>query len=82
MPKDLYEMDMNELEGVLINRRKGIAKESYMIGMLSRTAFAQDVPDSPEKAFPGMYPKPKSYKMPDFLKEKYYRENGGGIDER
>lgn len=77
MPKDLYEMDMNELESILINRRKGIAREMYMIGMLSRTALAKEIPDSPEKAFPGMFPQPKSYKMPEFLREKYYRENGG-----
>ena len=74
-------MDLNELESTLVNRRKGVAKECYMIGTLSRTALVQDIPDSPEKAFPGMFPKPKAYKMPEFLKEKYYRENGGGIDE-
>ena len=52
-----------------------------MIGTLSRTALVQDIPDSPEKAFPGMFPKPKAYRMPEFLKDKYYRENGGGIGE-
>lgn len=67
---DLYKMDMNELESTLVNRRKGIANECFMIGMLSRTAMATNLPDTPEKAFPYMFPPKKKYVMPDFLKDK------------
>ena len=63
-------MDMNELESTLINRRKGVANECFMIGMLSRTALAKNVPDTPEKMFPAMFPPKKKYAMPDFLKNK------------
>ena len=75
-------MDLNELESTLINRRKGIANECYMIGMLSRTALAKELPDTPEKAFPTMFPPKKKYVMPDFLKEKAmktFKERGVNI---
>ena len=41
-----------------------------MVGMLSRTALAKELPDTPEKAFPYMFPPKKKYVMPDFLKQK------------
>lgn len=63
-------MDLYELESTLINRRKGIANECFMIGMLSRTALAKDLPKTPEEMYPYMYPPKKKYVMPDFLKEK------------
>jgi len=63
-------MDMNELESTLINRRKGVANECFMVGMLARTALVKNIPDTPEQAFPNMFPPKKKYVMPDFLKEK------------
>lgn len=63
-------MDLNELESTLINRRKGIALECFMIGTLARTALVKEIPDTPEKAFPYMYPPKKKYVMPDFLKQR------------
>ena len=72
--KDLYEMDLNELESTLINRRKGIANECFMIGMLSRTTLAKDLPKTPEEMYPYMYPPKKKYVMPDFLREKYLEQ--------
>lgn len=73
-------MDMEELESTLINRRKGIANECFMIGMLSRTALAKNLPKTPEEIYPFMYPPKKKYVMPDFLKEKAIetlKERGG-----
>ncbi len=78
-------MDMNELESTLINRRKGIANECFMVGMLARTALAKELPDTPEKAFPHMFPPKKKYVMPDFLKEKAIetlKERGVNIGNR
>jgi len=75
-------MDLNELESTLINRRKGIANECFMVGMLARTALATELPDTPEKAFPYMFPPKKKYVMPDFLKDKAIetlKERGGKI---
>jgi hypothetical protein len=63
-------MDLNELESTLINRRKGIANECFMIGTLARTALVKEIPDTPEKAFPYMYPPKKKYVLPDFLKQR------------
>ena len=82
MPKDLYDMDMLELESTLVNRRKGVANECFMVGMISRTALAKDVPDTPEKAFPYMFPPKKKYVMPDFLQDRAIetlRERGVNI---
>ena len=75
-------MDLSELESTLINRRKGIANECFMIGMLSRTALAKELPKKPEEAYPYMFPPKKRYVMPDFLKEKAIetlKERGGKI---
>lgn len=75
-------MDIIELESTLINRRKGIANECFMIGMLSRTALAKELPKTPEEAYPYMFPPKKRYVMPDFLKEKAIetlKERGGKI---
>ena len=75
-------MDLSELESTLVNRRKGIANECFMIGMLSRTALAKELPKTPEEMYPFMYPPKKKYVMPDFLKEKALetlKERGGKI---
>lgn len=74
LPKDLYDMDLNELESTLINRRKGIANECFMIGMLSRTALAKEIPKTPEEMYPYMFPPKKKYVMPDFLRGKYLEQ--------
>ena len=63
-------MDLNELESTLINRRKGVANECFMIGTLARTALVKEIPDTPEKAFPYIKKKKKKYVMPDFLKQR------------
>ena len=63
-------MDLKELESTLINRRKGIALECFMIGTLARTSLAKETPSTPEEAYPFMYPPKKKYVMPDFLKQR------------
>lgn len=63
-------MDLNELSSTLINRKKGVANECFMIGILARTALGKDIPKTPEEAFPYMYPPKKKYVMPDFLKKR------------
>ena len=81
---DLYNLDLIELENTLINRRKGIANECFMVGMLSRTALAKDLPKTPEEMYPYMFPPKKKYVMPEFLKEKAIEtlmERGGKIAE-
>jgi len=72
--RDLYDMDINELENTLINRRKGIANECYMIGVLARTALAQKIPSTPEEMYPSMFPPKKTYAMPDFLRERAIKD--------
>ena len=70
---DLYDMTLYELNRTLINKRKGLAnrlfKEAIIIGRL----FNKDFPKTPEEAFPELYPPKKTYKMPDWMKEKYYK---------
>ena len=76
-------MNLNELESTLINRRKGIANECYMIGTLARTTFAKEIPKTPEEAYPYMFPPKKKYVMPDFLKQRAIetlKERGGKFE--
>lgn len=74
MYKDLYEMDMNELYNTLVNRRKGLAYELWRQAELNRGVLAkpEEFPQTPEEGCPDLYPPKKTYKMPDFLKKKYY----------
>lgn len=67
--KDLYEMDLKELENVLEQRKKGLAYNLWKQAMLN--TFVRDpeqFPKTPEDASPELYPPPKTYKMPEFLK--------------
>lgn len=44
-------------------------KNAILVGRL----FNKDFPQTPEEACPELYPPKKTYKMPDWLKEKYYK---------
>ena len=70
MYNQLYDMTLKELEKTLINRRKGLGTNIYRLAMLTRSPFVKEFPDSPEKAFPDLFPQEKGIKMPDFLIDK------------
>lgn len=63
-------MDLNELENTLEQRKKGLAYELWKQANLNTFINRPDLfPDTPEKASPELYPPPKTYKMPEFLKK-------------
>lgn len=73
--KDLYEMDLKELENTLEQRKKGLAYKLWKQANLNTFVNRPELfPDNPEKACPELYPPPKTYKMPEFLKN---RKKGG-----
>lgn len=69
-------MDLNELDRTLEMRRKGLAYEIWKKGNLNQ--MLKEYPSNPEEACPELYPPKKTYKMPNFLKEKYYKQMLGG----
>ena len=69
--KDLYEMDLKELQNTLEQRKKGLAYKLWKQANLNTFINRPDkFPDNPEKACPELYPPPKTYKMPEFLKNR------------
>ena len=66
-------MTLYELKETLINRRKGLAYKMWKQAILIGQLFEKKYPENPETACPELYPPKKSYKMPDWLKEKYYK---------
>lgn len=71
--EQLYDMTLLELRNTLINRRKGLAYTMWKQAILFGELFNKDFPENPEDASPELYPPKKTYKMPEWMKEKYYK---------
>lgn len=68
-------MDIYELINTLEQRKKGMAYQLWKQAVLNCYVLdPKEMPESPEKACPELYPTPKKYKMFDFLKNR----NGKG----
>lgn len=65
-------MTLYELNNTLINRRKGLAYKLWKQAVLFGETFNKDFPKTPEEASPELFPPKKRYKMPDWVKTKYY----------
>lgn len=75
-------MTLKELRNSIEKYNKGLSykiyKQAYLIGL----AFGgKKFPENPEKANPELYPPRKRYKMPDWLKKRYYKQKGVSINE-
>lgn len=69
-------MTVKELRQTLQQRNKGLAYEMYkQAGLVAMAVFGK-IPDTPEKASPELYPPKKTYKMSDWMKERYYKQEG------
>lgn len=68
-------MTLYELNIMLINKRKGLAEHLFKEAVIIGRLFNKDFPQTSEEAFPELYPPKKTYKMPDWMKEKYYKRN-------
>ena len=63
-----------ELWKTLEQRREGLAYMLWKQGNLAQ--LMKKYPDKPEDACPELSKPQKSYKMPDFLKEKWAKQKG------
>lgn len=70
---DLYDMTLYELRETLENKRKGLAYQMWKQAILYGQLFNKDFPKTPEEACPELYPPKKTYKMPQWMIEKYYK---------
>lgn len=80
--QDMYDLDFYELQNTIEYTKKGMAYKIWRMASLTRSPFIKNFPETPEEACPELYPPKPSIKMPDFLKEKYYRQKGVKINER
>lgn len=70
---DLYDMTLYELRETLENKRKGLAYQMWKQTILYGQLFNKNFPKTPEEACPELYPPKKTYKMPQWMIEKYYK---------
>lgn len=76
---ELYEMTLYELKNSLEEVNKGLAYTMWKQAVLTISMLGKKAPENPEKASPELYPPKKTYKMPDWMKEKYYKQKGVDI---
>lgn len=59
---------------VLEQRRRGQGYKMWRMAMLIAWAsVGKNYPDNPEEAVPELYPRPKTYPMPEFLRQKWLK---------
>ena len=73
---DLYDMTLYELKNSLKETNKGLAYTMWKQAVLTISMLGKKAPDSPEKGSPELYPPKKTYKMPKWMMEKYYKQKG------
>ncbi len=76
MITDLYDLTLAELMEMLEARKEGHAYHLWKQAGLMGMAFGGKYPETPKRASPELFPAPKRYKMPDFLK-KHIKKKGG-----
>jgi hypothetical protein len=71
---DLYDMTIIELNTMLEYKQKGLAYNLWKQAEIIARMVSKEPYENPEKACPELYPPKKTYKMPDFLKDKNKRK--------
>lgn len=74
--KDMYDMDLYELQNAIEKTREGLAYVIWRLASLTYSPFVKNFPETPQEAMPELYPKKATIAMPDFLKDKYYKQKG------
>lgn len=74
-------MTIYELDKTLKYRREGLGYALWNIGMVNARAISAcfskaTYPKTPQDMFSELYEQPKGIEMPDFLREKYYKQKG------
>lgn len=70
-------MTLKELKNSLTNVNKGLGYVLFKDKVLMTQALAGKLKKKPEDACPELYPPKKTYKMPEWLKERYNKQKGG-----
>lgn len=80
---ELNDMTISEMLFTLTATRKGQAYLMWRNAMLiSWATLGKDYPKNPEDALPELFPPKKAVQMPDWLKEEWIKQQGGGINGR
>ena len=70
-------MTLYELKNTLREVNAGLAYKMWRQGAITISMLGKNAPKTPEEASPELYPPKKTYKMPDWVKQKYLVERGG-----
>lgn len=71
---DLYDMTLAELYEMLEYKRKGLAYQLWKQAEITAKMFSKEPYETPEMASPELFPPKKTYKMPEFLKDRNRRK--------
>lgn len=71
---ELYDMTLKELHNAYNNVNKGLSYFLFKDKVLMSQALAGKMKRTPEEANPELYPPKKTYKMPEWLKERYSKQ--------
>ena len=74
-------MTLYELKNTLKEANEGLAYTMWKQGVITMSMLGKKAPKSPEEASPELYPPKKTYKMPEWMKKKYYKQKGVDIIE-
>lgn len=74
-------MTIYELDKTLKYRREGLGYVLWNIGIANARSIGAcfskaTYPKTPQDMFSELYEQPKGIEMPDFLKQKYYKQKG------
>lgn len=73
---ELYDMTIKELRMSLKSANKGLSYQMYKQAILINQGIAGKLPQRHEEANPELFPRKKTYVMPDWVKERYYKQKG------
>lgn len=75
-------MTLRELIDSLREANEGLAYTMWKQGVITMSMLGKKAPKSPQEASPELYPPKKTYKMSEWMKEKYYKQKGVEIVEQ
>ena len=74
--ESLYKLNLQELEILIIESRKGLGYKIWRIASLLKHPFITNFPETAEEACPELFPEKTTVIMPDWLYEKYMKRGG------
>lgn len=71
-------MTLKELRNAIEQANKGLAYMLFKDKVLMSQALVGKMKTTPQEALPELFPPKKTYKMPDWLKQRYIKQQKGG----